>query len=304
MTHKIIHHKVSTVPDSIDPTLVRPSDWNQAHDISWGFATPNVNTITAAEANTPGDPDWGSVSLLMHMEGSNNSTNFIDQRGHSFTASGNAKVSNTKQRFGSTSAYFVGSGDYISTPIDSLFNLGAVSDWTVECWVNMNSITNRAIMSFYKDSSTRWSLEFLSDTTVNCVYMGSFTLSEPITAGVWHHVAIVCIANVTRVYVDGVPSTNTRGNMLATITSGTMAVGWTQYAGFEYYFNGYIDELRITKGVGRYNGDFSNNLPSAPCFDDHPSLTFQDGWNYQSTGPILLDNITIVVPSNCDWVVL
>lgn len=304
MTHKIGHHKVSTVLDSVDTSLIRPSDWNQTHDIVWGFATPNASSITSADANTPGDEYWGNVSMLMHMEGVNNSTSFIDQKGKTVTANGNAKLSVNSYKSGSSSAYFDGSGDFLSAPIDESLALGTDSNWTIECWVKPDDFNNRAIMSLFKDSNTRWSLEFLSATTINCAYMGQFTIATPLVASTWIHIALVCISNVTTLYVNGVPCAANRGNMLSAITTGTMAIGWTQYSGYEYYYSGYIDEFRITKGVGRYTSNFSDDLPSYAHFDDWPSLTFQDGWNYQSTGPILVDDVTIVVPNNCNWVVL
>jgi len=54
------------------------------------------------------DPFYNNVSLLLHCNGTNASTNFIDNSGSpkTVTANGNAQISTTQWRFGNSSAYF------------------------------------------------------------------------------------------------------------------------------------------------------------------------------------------------------
>jgi hypothetical protein len=76
-----------------------------------------------------------SVKVLCHFEGTDDSTTgFIDETGRTMTPSGNVKHENTQKKFGSTAAYFDGTGDYISWSTgDDSFAFGG--DFTVECWV-------------------------------------------------------------------------------------------------------------------------------------------------------------------------
>ena len=59
---------------------------------------------------------FARVTLLMHMNGVNGSTSFPDASAYNqpSTVSGNAQVSTTQSRFGGSSAYFDGVGDYIT----------------------------------------------------------------------------------------------------------------------------------------------------------------------------------------------
>ena len=58
---KLITHKfVSAIPDGTDTTIVRPSNWNDTHDVS-GVAESGVNTdITSMTGITGGisSPDY------------------------------------------------------------------------------------------------------------------------------------------------------------------------------------------------------------------------------------------------------
>ncbi|MDP6925246.1 MAG: hypothetical protein R2568_10385 [Candidatus Scalindua sp.] len=65
--------------------------------------------------------------LLLHMDGANNSTSFTDSSDntHSVTAYGNAKMSTSPKKFGTASASFDGSGDYLAVPDSADLNFGS-----------------------------------------------------------------------------------------------------------------------------------------------------------------------------------
>ena len=108
---------------------------------STGFYSPELYTSFREFLTGSSDPNFSSVSLLLHMEGSNGSTTFIDSSSNALTvtANGNAKITTSTFKFGSGSADFDGAGDYLSTPSSSLFDFGAGSLFTVECFVRFSS---------------------------------------------------------------------------------------------------------------------------------------------------------------------
>jgi len=74
----------------------------------------------------------------------------------------------------------------------------------------------------------------------------------------WHHIAVVRNSGTIKVYVDGTAegSLSFTGN-IGTDNSGSPRQrigGFSQSNGI---FSGYIDELRVTKGVARYTSDFT-----------------------------------------------
>lgn len=78
-------------------------------------------------------------------------------------------------------------------------------------------------------------------------------------ANVWSHLAYVRSGTSLLFFLNGV---NVYSTTLATaVNAGTNIVSIGTW-GTEYYL-GYIDDLRITKGVARYTSDFSTALPDA-----------------------------------------
>ena len=78
------------------------------------------------------------------------------------TAVGNVRLSTTQSKFGGTSAYFDGNGDYIYNIAPDDFHLG-VTDFTVECWAYIDfSLYSSSdlphIFQFGSSLSNRWNL--------------------------------------------------------------------------------------------------------------------------------------------------
>lgn len=207
---------------------------------------------------------WGNVVLQLGMQGANNSTTFTDERAHTVTPVGNAKISATQSQFGS-SAYFDGSGDYYSIPATSDFNLGSGA-MTIEFWVYRVSgpTYSRVLMFGPNGSSSSCQLNLTSDGSVwffpavgspasgYSVGAGSYTLNT------WQHIAIVQeTATMFAIYVNGVQKGRGAGGAFPSTTY-TLKVGGDT----SLDLSGNIRQLRITKGVARYMAAFP--VPTAP----------------------------------------
>jgi hypothetical protein len=211
------------------------------------------------------DPYFSKVSLLIKMDGAADSTFFPDlsARRKTLTAYGNAKLSTLKTRFGQSSAYFDGTGDYLSTPHNTDLNL-ASGDWTIEVFVYLlsNSVYNNIVVkdavwgSYYpqyqlKISNSGYLQLYLATGTASTGTL--YTGATVISTAAWHHVAAVKVGSITKGFVNGVQQWSSAANAMAD-------VGRALYIGAEnnglYSFNGYMDHLRITQGVARYANPF------------------------------------------------
>jgi len=94
-----------------------------------------VNPYRFAPAG-PTDPDFASVVLLLHCNGSNGGTTFTDNSsyGRAMTANGNAQTSTAQSKFNGSSGLFDGAGDYLTASASSDFTFGT-GDYTIESWV-------------------------------------------------------------------------------------------------------------------------------------------------------------------------
>jgi hypothetical protein len=75
----------------------------------------------------------------------------------------------------------------------------------------------------------------------------------PIALNAWHHRAVQRMGNNFTTYYDGVQQAAWTASGTIQAAGGTLAVG----AGQTNYFNGYIDEVRISKGQAQYVGNFT-----------------------------------------------
>lgn len=250
---------------------------NYQHSIS-ATGTP---FITEAK----GDPYYNSVELLLSMDGYAGSTTFKDssKNNHTISVSGTPSISSTSGYAGGQSAYFDGSGDYLTLP-SSVFDFGT-EDWTIEFWINVltNSNTYPYTMGssrynsgsgFYltiSGSATGWggtgAMSFNgASTLVNRASVGSGDVV--IRNAGWKHIAITRNGVETRMFVDGVMTSLHIASGVANygvqaariMTTGEVPASTSLLAALNERC--YLDELRVTKGVARYTADFP--LPKTP----------------------------------------
>lgn len=203
------------------------------------------------------------VTLLMHMNGNDNGTVFRDERNHAVSLVGTPVTSTTQSKFGSASAKFNGTTDYLTLPLHSGFVLGAAGgsgsgDFTIEAWVYANATpVSRDIMgnAHSNDNNATWRLA--TDASAKLRFTGWttnwLTSTNALVAGQWNHVAISRIGTTTRMFLNGALEAST--TTAITLTGSTSAL-WIGYDTVGFW-NGYIDDVRITKGVGRYSAAFT-----------------------------------------------
>jgi len=196
----------------------------------------------------------------------NNSTSFIDVSGKVWTAAGNAKLSTGDYEFAPASGVFDGNGDYISTPSHTDFNM-TVSDCTIDFWFKANSFTNG--YPFYTTSDTpnptydnNTMIYPYSDGRIGIGKQGLNEIASAagtITTGVWTHVAVTRTqaTGVTKIYVNGVEKASNTTAVWSNSSKSTYIGGMPTVR----FFNGMIDEFRISKDIVRWTSDFS--VPTA-----------------------------------------
>jgi hypothetical protein len=226
--------------------------------------------ITGREAG-PADPFIGSVSLLLHGNGTNGSTTITDSSltPKTVTAFGNAQISTAQSKFGGASIAFDGTEDYALVPYSSAFNLES-TDWTIELFAYPSSVSagERGLVGITTLNATAGivirQVTNKFQAWVDGYQVGIITQSSTITALSWYHVALVRSGSTNTLYVNG-SSVGSGSRTPITGSPTNIAIGRTYSNSNAEYFNGYIDDLRITKGVARYTANFTP--PTAPFPD-------------------------------------
>jgi hypothetical protein len=208
------------------------------------------------------DPFWANVSLLLHMDGVNDGTNFTDSSSFNHTITGvNGAVTKTTQfKFGTASFYCAST--QLTTPDSTDLQIGT-DDWTIEAQIYPLSLSGYQTIIAKRDgysTSAYYSFGLNSNQVFLYPGTGSNLGGGTVSANTWTHVAVERYGSTTTIYVAGT------GTSIGDIVPNATYLTHTQHIGgldtTAEMFNGYIDEVRITKGVARYRGNFTP--PDAP----------------------------------------
>lgn len=211
-----------------------------------------------------GDPYFSSVVSLNHFDGPG-STTFVDViPARTWTRTGTLVViSNTQSMFGgyslSTSAT---SGNYLLSDSSADFAFGT-ADFTIEYWHRTpSSFPSSYFLTDWRDAGNQAKpLIFYSSGNLRYYVLGAIriTSSVAVSTSTWYHIAISRVSGTTRMFVNGADAgswadaTNYITSRCAINTPGdTLSAGGVA---------GFIDEFRVTKGVGRYSSAFT---PAGP----------------------------------------
>lgn len=238
---------------------------------------------TTSTTFTPGaiqaDANFADVGLLLHMDGSDNSTTFTDSssNGLTVTANGNAKISTAASKFGGASLVLDGNGDYLQVNHNSVIDLIG-GDFTVEAWIYCDQFKSSGMriaaagggtVGWNGTNGIHWLWQLTSTGLPQLQYWdGSNVAAAQGTTAVslttWTHVALAVDGTTCYFAVGGTVDAVTITAQTRPSTNPTFTVGTIngEAGGSTTAFDGNIDELRITKGVARYTATFT--APTLP----------------------------------------
>lgn len=241
---------------------------------NFGLSGNNATLAVAAS-----DPLFTNVALLLHMNGADGSTNFVDSSRHAWpvAASSPAKISTTQFKFGGGAAMFGGSttSGALSIPDAAPLTLGG-SSFTIEFWVRFNTLTsNMALMSHAATSSSdaSWSLAWFTGGSITFRHFANGTTGTSRTASwtptpqTWHHFAACRDSTTFLMFVDGVQVyANASFGTAAFFDSSAPLVVGARYTAREIPLDGFMDDVRITVGSARYVAPFTPPTQPFPDF--------------------------------------
>ena len=164
---------------------------------------------------------------------------------------------------GGYSTFFDGTGDYLSAPDSTDFDLGS-GDFTVEFWVyqkGVNADGTGSVVGQWAASDRGW-VVYVSSSFILFSYStnGSNYVNVSDGAGIsyneWTHVAVVRNGNTMQMYKNGTQTYNDAFNVTINNSGRILEIG-ANSGGTYGDFNGYIRDLRIVKGTAVYTSAFT-----------------------------------------------
>ncbi|MBU2699283.1 hypothetical protein Ga0466249_000362 [Sporomusaceae bacterium BoRhaA] len=202
--------------------------------------------------------DKYTVSLL-HFDGG-----ITDESGKVWTARGGAAVSTAQSKFGGSSLYLNGTNQYLTTPSSTDFDFGT-GDFTVDWWEYRTLSTDQTFI--ITGTTQTFAFGLCTFNIVRCLLssnnsawdIADYKSMGTVILNNWTHYAAVRKGNTFYTFQNGsLISTWTSTLSIANVTGATFIGS----GGASYYYQGYIDELRISKGIARWTSDFTP--PTAP----------------------------------------
>jgi len=229
---------------------------------SYRMTNTGLYTTTFTPATSPFTAVTGTALLLNYT----NSGIFDSTAKNVLETVGNAQVSTTQAKFGTTSMAFDGTGDYLKLPSNTLYTFGTGA-YTIEFWIYPNSLA-AGTYHVVGANATNGIIIAINNAKIalNKYGVGDvLAYNTALTTSTWTHVAIVregTGTNQTKIYVNG-----------TSVATGTDTNDWTVTTNFgvgantsdgSQGINAYLDDLRITKGYARYTSNFTAPTAAFP----------------------------------------
>jgi len=219
-------------------------------------------------------PPSSPVTSITNTEFIGNFTNgaiFDNAMMNDLETVGNAQISTSVKKYGTGSLAFDGDGDWLKAPNSPNYDMGS-GNFTIEGWYYQTADGGQICCKYEPSYQASWAIGFsgsnwdvytyYSTTSYLTIYTGAAPAKNQ-----WNHFALERNGSNIEFYVNGSRVAQVAAQTLRTSTS-AVAVG-NLGQGYSSFFTGYIDDLRITKGVARYSGS-TYTMPTASFSDTGP----------------------------------
>ena len=241
---------------------------------------PNMGNTTAMSVVTDAekaDPyAWKCVLAQPLTSIKEDVSNQINCTSTEKVISATAATNSTYYNLYGASTYMDGNG-LISTPDNDDFDFG-IGDFTVEIWARANGTGgDQYIVSW--ENPTGGTRPNAGHAGIN-IYNGNWRIggfnqylvggNTGLQSETWMHIAMSRVSGTLRVFVNGtlIGSVNTTGVQFSCSSNFTLG----KYAGAAgHRFVGYLQDLRVYKGVGKYINNFTPASGDPDIIPDSPS---------------------------------
>jgi hypothetical protein len=217
----------------------------------------NVTTTNTQVFSVPTAPRTSSTNTNFLVKGTDAA--IIDSTGRTvLETAADARSTNVVTKFTGGAMYFDGTGDYLVVP-SSVLHLFGTQAFTVEAWVY--TTTTKQYQNIYgtHNGDTNWVVRLLDNKIMMYTGSADITGATVLAINTWYHVAAVregTGTNQTKLYVNG--TLDVTGTNATNYTTQSQAwIGAQINNPGATYFQGYIADLRVTRGYARYTNNFT-----------------------------------------------
>jgi hypothetical protein len=185
---------------------------------------------------------------------------------------GNAQISTAQSKFGGSSMAFDGSGDYLLLPSPQTQNfVYGTRNFTIEFWFYMSALAGSGNFYVLYDGRPSVTTGAYVNLAINNAtpesYVNGTTIitGSALSANTWYHFAYARSGSSTKMFINGTQVGSTYTDNTNYINAANRPViGTSGFSIGSSNFNGYINDLRITRGYARYTSNFTPPTAAFP----------------------------------------
>jgi hypothetical protein len=221
-------------------------------------------TAQYTSAFTPNTTPLTATTSTVLLTNTTNPAIFDNSMLNNLETVGNAAVSTSVKKYGAASMVFDGTGDYLKTVDNPSLDMGS-GNFTIEGWVYITSSgASQTFIAKGTGADNQASYHIVFNGTNWLYYLSGNGSTWSIASGVvmgagsvnnWQHLALVRNGSTFTPYVNGTAGTTTTSSTALFDSNKPFTVGADDAA--TQLLTGYIDDLRVTKGVARYTTTFT-----------------------------------------------
>ncbi|MHC1727328.1 MAG: LamG-like jellyroll fold domain-containing protein [Syntrophobacteraceae bacterium] len=216
----------------------------------------NYINVTEAPPPVPGIDQY--TKLLLQGNGENGGTVITDSSDtpHTPSTATGVVTSTTQIKYGSASLSF--NSGYVRYAGAEDWYLAGEQDFTIDAWVYNTNGSQSGICGTLTSSNTQWGFTIHGNQLRFYSYGWLAVSSTQVPLNQWTHVAVVRYQGTIRLYINGLQSGTTSTTSFSDVAAPNFIVGdmYPNNTG-PWAFKGFIDELRVSKGIARWTGNFT-----------------------------------------------
>ena len=216
--------------------------------------------------------------LAMPFNGADGSTTFSDLINSSRTFSvgaGTPQISTDQSKFGGASGDFLTTDSSIYPDTNSDLVIGT-NDFTIECFIRLSTVSVETCIIDFRPASTQGNyIKFTIISGRLRLFTGATTRivgSDTMSTNTWHHVCLERVSTTTTIYLDGESQGSYTDSTDYLTGTNRPLIAMSGFA-VNQPLKGYMDSLRISIGVARYNGSFTPPTAELTAFPETTIIT-------------------------------
>lgn len=210
----------------------------------------------------PTDPFYANVSVLLHCDGANGGTTFTDNGPLALACTPTNVTTDTSQfKWGTASAHIASASpptqDYLAAPDGTWFDF-TTGDFTLECWLYMTTVQTCILMQHVQGTGAYPFQLFISSSNLGFrgfdsgMSLWSTVGGTGLSANTWYFIQARRSGNTFGTAINGVAESSvTTGSISLLSTAGQAVIIGNYSSGANFPVIGFLDDIRITKGVAR-----------------------------------------------------